>query len=113
MLELKLDNEKTGNEVIHILGYAGQRFGFELYNMDNTIALGRPFHEFEGKDLRFPETPYLIVGFGEIYPDKSYSKVEIETFLGDMNADPTNFEGEDAKYKPVYDMFIEKLENLL
>ena len=82
---------------------------FKYYDFDGDISVGRQFPEHVPEHLKFAfdVTPSVEFRFGKIDPQRNYSNLQCQTMIGTMRMQPTNFEGDEAKYKPYYDKFVE------
>lgn len=112
MLEISLPRQATGQELTDVIKILAGEIGFKYYDFpDQGISISRQFPEYVPEHLKFAfdVTPSLSFRIGKIVPEINYQSLQCETMIGTMRMQPTNFEGEEAKYKPYYDRFVEGL----
>lgn len=109
MPEISLPREATGQELVDVIKVVAGEIDFEYYDSNGNISVGREFPEHVPEKLRFAfdVTPSLEFRFGKIEPQKNYANLECQTMIGTMMMQPTDFQGEEAKYKPHYDNFVQ------
>ena len=115
MTNIQLPKESTGQKLIEVIKTISGEIDFEYYDKDGEISIQRSFPEFvpEHKKCALDVTPRLFFEFGKINPNTNYQTLECETSSGIMFSEPTDFKGEYQKYKPHYDRFIQRLNELL
>ncbi|GEM_PF-6798089 len=115
MPDISLPRQATGQELTDVIKAVAGEISFKYYDFDGNISVGRQFPEHVPEHLRFAfdVTPALEFRFGKLDPQRSYSNLQCQTMIGTMLMQPANFEGEEAKYRPYYDKFIEGVKTHL
>lgn len=115
MDRFKLPKQVKGVELTDFIRRAAEDIDFKFYNFDGRVSVARMFPEHVPEELRFAfdTTPSLEFRFGELDPNAEYKSVDCEPMIGTMRVQPTNFTGDEAKYKIYYQLFIQRLASYL
>lgn len=115
MPNIQLSRGATGRELTDVLRTVADEIGFEYSDFGEDISIGRQFPEYVPEHLKFAfdVTPSLEFRFDRIEPERMYATLQVQTRIGTMTMQPTNFEGEEVKYKSHYDRFVELVKQHL
>ena len=115
MSTIPLPKEINGKELTDVIRAVSTQTGFKYYDFSGEVSVERTFPEHVPRELRhvFDVTPHLTFRFGKIDPVTRYASLQCETMIGTMRLQPTDFSGDEEKYKPYYDRFVEGLQSHL